>query len=70
MIAVPSTLRNRVESEYLEMPGLTLSLSHAMRLWGLSASQSERLLTDLVDAGFLIRDPLGRYRRRGCPRCA
>jgi DNA-binding IclR family transcriptional regulator len=52
------------------MPGLTLTVRQAARLLGLSVSESERLLSDLVDSRFLTRDAGGRYRRRGCPRCA
>ncbi len=60
----------RVRAEFLEMPGLSLTVSQAARLWGLSPAQSERLLHELVDSGFLVRDPRGAYRRGGCPRCS
>ena len=63
-------LRRRIRAEYVEMPGLTLTLPQATRLWGLTARQSERLLAELVDAGFLMRDRRGAYRRAGCPRCS
>ncbi len=63
-------LCSRVEAEFVEMPGLTLTLSQAARLWGATSSQSLRVLSDLVDAGFLMRDARGAYRRRGCPRCS
>jgi Fic family protein len=61
---------SRIKAEFLEMPGLTLTVQQACRLWSLSPAQSERLLSDLVDRGFLVRDPRGAYRRGGCPRCA
>ncbi len=60
----------QIRAEYLEMPGLTLTVPQAARLWGLNASQSERLLSELAGSGFLIRDARGAYRRRGCPRCS
>jgi hypothetical protein len=60
----------RIQAEYVEMPGLTLTLPQAARLWGLNVGQSERLLSELIDRGFLMRDMKGAYRRRGCPRCS
>ncbi len=72
--AVPDALTStalllRIRGEYAEMPGLTLTAPQAARLWNLSASQSQRVLSALVDSGFLVRDARGGYRRRGCPRC-
>jgi Fic family protein len=53
------------------MPGLILTLPQASRLWSVTASQAKAALTELVDGGFLMRDPKGVYRRRGaCPRCS
>ncbi len=52
------------------MPGLTLTVRQAARLWGLSVSQSQQLLSKLVDSRFLAEDPRGAYRRRDFPRCA
>ena len=60
----------RIEAEFQEMPGLRLTLSQASRLWSLNLGQSERLLSELVHEGFLMRDVRGAYRRRGCPKCA
>jgi Fic family protein len=62
------TTSRRIRAEYLEMPGLTLTVPQACRLWCLSPAQSERLLSELVDGGFLIRDARGAYRRYGSPR--
>lgn len=56
----------RLRSEYLEMPGLKVTLPQAARLWGIGLRESEALLTELVDDGFLVRDVRGTYRRRGC----
>lgn len=46
------------------MPGLVLTLPQAGRLWGLSPRRTERLLSALVDAGFLVCDKTKAYRRR------
>lgn len=55
----------RIRREYLDMPGLVLTLPQAGRLWGLSVRRSERLLSALVDSGFLVCDNNTRaYRRR------
>ena len=54
----------RIRSEYLEMPGLVLTLPQAARLWGLSVSRSALLLSMLVETGFLICDKKTIYRRR------
>jgi hypothetical protein len=58
-------LRWRIRGEYLEMPGLRLSLDQASRLWGLERAACESLLDALVGVSFLQRDRDGRYLRRG-----
>jgi len=64
-------LVQRIRAEFVEMPGLMLTLPQAARLWCLTAPQAQAGLSELVDAGFLVRDPHGVYRRRGvCPRCS
>ena len=66
----PSRMLQRIRGEFGEMPGLMLTLSQAARLWSLTTSEAKAALTELIDGGFLMRDPQGRYRRRGsCPRC-
>jgi hypothetical protein len=54
----------RIRSEYVEMPGLALTLPQAARLWGLSENRSALLLSMLVETGFLICDKKTVYRRR------
>jgi hypothetical protein len=54
----------RIQNEYIEMPGLVLTLPQAARLWGLSESRSALLLSMLVETGFLICDKKTVYRRR------
>jgi DNA-binding IclR family transcriptional regulator len=66
----PAALTDRIRAEYLEMPGLRLTERQAAHLWGLNVSQTHRLLSALVGAGFLMRDARGAYRRPRCPRCS
>jgi hypothetical protein len=54
----------RIRSEYLEMPGLVLTLPQAARLWGFGTQRAAELLTVLLDAGFLASDKRATYRRR------
>jgi hypothetical protein len=51
----------RVRGEYLEMPGLHLTVAQAVRLWGLNAVVSEALLSCLVASGFLRRTERGAF---------
>jgi hypothetical protein len=52
---------NRVQGEFLEMPGLRLTGAQARRLWGLDASICEALLGVLVDAKFLFKTRDGAF---------
>ena len=45
----------RVQGEFLEMPGLRLTDAQARRLWGLDAATCAALLDALVTAKFLFR---------------
>ena len=54
----------RIRSEYIEMPGLVLTLPQAARLWGLGTQRAAELLTALLNAGFLACDTRAVYRRR------
>jgi hypothetical protein len=42
-----------IQTEYLEMPGLSLTFAQAQRLWGLDEPTCRELLIALVDARFL-----------------
>ena len=53
----------RIRAEYLEMPGLRLTLAQARRLWGLDETTSDALLGALVDAQFLRKTRNGTYVR-------
>jgi hypothetical protein len=45
----------RVYSEYMEMPGLQLTLAQASRLWNMQPTTSAHVLERLVNAAFLRR---------------
>ncbi|MDE3153681.1 MAG: hypothetical protein KGN76_01190 [Acidobacteriota bacterium] len=55
----------RLVAEYLEMPGLRLTLGQAGRLMGLPEAECARALDVLTRAGFLMRSADGRYGRAG-----
>ncbi len=52
-------LVNRVRSEFIEMPGLQLTLPQAARLWGLDQAASRRVIDALVELAFLRWTPRG-----------
>lgn len=58
------SLQCRVRGEYLEMPGLRLSLDQAARMWAVDRESCGMVLDALVSARFLQRDQDGRYMRR------
>lgn len=45
----------RAQSDFLEMPGLKLTLPQAARLWAFDASFCREVLARLVESRFLIR---------------
>jgi hypothetical protein len=53
----------RIEGEFLEMPGLQLTCLQAQRLWGLDGETCQRLLSWLVDRRFLCQTRRGMYMR-------
>ena len=53
----------RVKGEYLEMPGLRLTIAQAQRLWGLDRAVCDALLGALVEAKFLLRTRDGAFVR-------
>ena len=48
-----STVVDRVRGEFLEMPGMELTVAQAIKLWNLGADDCRFVLDALVDAGFL-----------------
>jgi hypothetical protein len=58
----------RIQGEYVEMPGLRLTAAQAQRLWGLERDVCHALLGALVDAKFLAQTRDGAYvRLEGAP---
>lgn len=62
-IHVASDPVRRVSAEFLEMPGLRLTVPQASRLFGLPSTECLSLLTSLVQRGFLVRTRDGLYVR-------
>ena len=48
-------LHHRIQAEFVEMPGLSLTLPQASRLFHLERTQCERVLGTLVDRHLLAR---------------
>jgi hypothetical protein len=55
------SLLPRVRGEYLEMPGLRMTLVQACRLWQVDAPTCAKLLDLLVSDGFLYKTATGFY---------
>jgi hypothetical protein len=56
-------LRRRVEREFHEMPGLSLTLAQARRLFGLDMDVCFRILRELIQTDALRRTPDGLFVR-------
>ena len=52
-------LVQRVQNEFIEMPGLQLTLPQAARLWGLDQAASRQVIDALVEGSFLRWTPRG-----------
>ena len=61
-------LLRRIASEYLEMPGLALSIQQAERLWGLEHAIAVSAMNALVLEGFLRVTSTGVFVRAGSER--
>ena len=53
----------RARAEYLEMPGLQLTVPQAARLWHLDLASSEGVLFTLVQSRFLVKNRNDVYTR-------
>ena len=68
-MTAPSSIRlseltlQRICAEYLEMPGLQLTVKQAQRLWGLDEETCARSLELLVETRFLGRTSRDLYAR-------
>jgi hypothetical protein len=57
----------RIEAEFREMPGLTLTLPQASRLFGVEAGQCRDVLEQLIDVGWLVTNGHAFAMRRPAP---
>lgn len=48
-----ASLVGRVRADFIEVPGLELTLPQAVRLWNMGADDCRYVIDALVDAGFL-----------------
>jgi hypothetical protein len=53
----------RARAEYLEMPGLRLTVAQAARLWHLDIASCEGVLATLVQSKFLVKTRREAYAR-------
>jgi len=51
----------RIQGEFIEMPGLRLTAAQAQRLWGLDRHVCDQLLDELVKANFLSQTRDGSF---------
>jgi hypothetical protein len=65
MTPVTNDLLNRAKQEYVEMPGLVLTIRQASRLWNLDAGVCHTLLSTLLREKFLSQTRDGAYLLRG-----
>ena len=54
-------LLRRIRAEFLEMPGLCLTMRQALRLWLMEPLVGEALLNSLLRSRFLRRDAQGLF---------
>jgi hypothetical protein len=59
----------RVRGDFLEMPGLVLTVPQTARLYALSTAHAKALLDGLEEEGFLVSCGNGTYRRATPPLC-
>jgi hypothetical protein len=58
-----NALLARARSEYLEMPGLSMTLAQASRLWATTPEVADALLAALAGSRFLLRRQDGTFVR-------
>ena len=62
--AVLHELLQRIESDYREIPALSVTEPQAQRLWGLNRTMCSFVLMTLIQRGILKRTASGTYVRR------
>lgn len=60
--APDASLFERVRGQFTEMPGLSPTLDQMVRLFGLDPDSCRRIVSALIDEGFLRLTNDGRYR--------
>jgi hypothetical protein len=60
-----SAVVDRVRAEFVEMPGMSLTLPQATRLWNLGVDDCRSVIDALVDTGFLMWTPQRTVTRTG-----
>jgi len=63
VIVTRAQLLHRIKAEYIEMPGLRLTVAQAGRLWSVDRPACLDLLERLINERFLQRRPDGTYSR-------
>ena len=61
--SLPERLHDRIRAEYLEMPGMRLTLQEVQRLCGIERTMCQMVLDSLVTARFLWASSDGHYAR-------
>ena len=56
-------LLDQIQAEYAEMPGLSVTLSQAQRLWAADRATCEAVFSRLITDGVLRRTNKGRFVR-------
>jgi DNA-binding IclR family transcriptional regulator len=54
-------LVQRIHEEFEDAPHLRMSVSEAARFWGLDLATCERVLSELLRVGFIVRGADQRY---------
>jgi len=62
-VPVAAHILQRIKSEYIEMPGLTLRPEQVQRLCGVEGAACQTVLEALVEIGFLSKRSDGAYGR-------
>ncbi len=54
---------HRVRSEFMELPGMSLEVEQAARLFGIDRREAQFILEELVTVGFPRRTAIGAFAR-------
>jgi hypothetical protein len=58
-----TTLPAIILAEFAEMPGMRLTMPQVCRLWSMSPTDADAVMTRLIERGLLARDAHGRVCR-------